>query len=72
MAQVQVRVLEPGTKVTIKPPNDSEPGTWIVHERVVASGLEDAVYDLFHSRSGRHTFQRRSRLTVTREDTNGG
>jgi hypothetical protein len=69
--EVRIRVLDPGTKVTIKPPNDKDPGVWIVHERVVDSGLEDPVYDLFHSASGRHSLQRRSRLTVKREDSNG-
>jgi hypothetical protein len=70
--QVQIQVFEPGTRVEVKEPAEGLRGVWIVHTRIVEAGLQDALYDLFHSRSGRHVEARRSRLKLSKEDSNGG
>jgi hypothetical protein len=70
--RVRVRVLEPGTKVKVTShPEPAWAGTWIVHCRVVESGLQDPRYDLFHSQHGHHATVRRSGLRIVKEDTNG-
>ena len=64
--KIRLHILDAGTRVRIRQPRAGERGIWLVHGRVVGSGLNDPAYDLNHERTGRPRVLRRSRLRLVR------
>jgi hypothetical protein len=67
--RVRLRILVPGTQVSVRRPGRGERGTWVVGDRLVGPGTDDPAYELRQERSGRTRILRRSRLRLARTST---